>query len=271
MLFYLGRVQPISDQQLPSALEHFDRIAQAIKDRQLILCLDYDGTLTPIVENYDQAIISGDMRLLVEALSDQTPVAIVSGRDISFIQQHMRIANAYYAGSHGFDISGPDGFRNELDEAKAMIPTFDRVEEELRAQFPPSTKVEIERKKYAMAVHYRNADPALVPGVKEKVDSIIRKFKGLKAGKGKMVIELRPILDWHKGKAVELLVDRLDRKNNAYVIYIGDDVTDEDAFRSIKSGARILVGTHEEATVADHSLKDVGEVAQFLQLLKDVL
>ncbi|MDQ3100506.1 MAG: trehalose-phosphatase [Bacteroidota bacterium] len=258
-----------SSDQLPSALEHFDRIASKFKDRQLIVCLDYDGTLTPIVEQYDQAIVNEEMRALVQELSAKVTVAIVSGRDVAFIQKHMRIADAFYAGSHGFEIIGPNAFHNELDEAKDVIPIFDRVEEELRALFPSSSKVEIERKKFAMAVHYRNAPPELVPEVKNKVDAIIGKHDSLKAGRGKMVIELRPAMDWHKGKAVEVIVDRLDRNNNAYVIYIGDDVTDEDAFRSITNGTGILVGSHGEATAAEYGLNDVGEVKSFLQMLNE--
>lgn len=259
-----------STDHLPSALEHFDRIAERIKGRHFILCLDYDGTLTPIVQNHKDAIITGEMREKVHGISEKIPVAIISGRDISFIKEHVGLPEAYYAGSHGFEIIGPAGFHHELEEAERTMPIMDRVQQELSEAFPRSTGVELERKKFALAVHFRNADEAMVPLVRAKVAQVLDRYRELRSGKGKMVIELKPALDWHKGRALEVIVQQLDPKGEAVVAYIGDDVTDEDAFRAIGKGFGILVGAHEEPTSADHGLKDVAEVGEFLGRLKDL-
>jgi trehalose 6-phosphate phosphatase len=254
--------------QLPSALTAFDRIAEQIKGRRFILCLDYDGTLTPIVQDYTRAIITPEMRDLVHQLARKIPVAIISGRDVTFIREHMQLQEAYYAGSHGFEITGPDGYSHELEEANAALPVLARAEEEMKAFAPEVPGMEIERKKFAMAVHFRKMKEELQPVVRRKVDEVLATYPQLKSGKGKMIIELKPAINWHKGKALETIVQQLDPRGEAMVAFIGDDVTDEDAFRVLKEdGLGIFVGMHDEPTAANYRLEDVEQVGEFLREL----
>ena len=258
--------------QLPSALTEFDRMAARLADRHLILCLDYDGTLTPIVENYNEAIISDHMRDLVQQLARKIPVAIISGRDVSFVKQHMRLPEAFYAGSHGFEIVGPENYRHELEEAERAIPLLDRAEEQLREFAAGIAGVEIERKKYAMAVHFRKANEEGRARAIQKVKQLLELSDGLIAGEGKMLLELKPAIDWHKGKALETIVEQLDPTGEAVVAFIGDDVTDEDAFRVLrKEDIGIFVGVHDRSTAASYRLNDVPEVGQFLGRLIEVV
>ncbi|MEX0968634.1 MAG: trehalose-phosphatase [Bacteroidia bacterium] len=256
-------------EDLPSALENFDRLAGGIGNEGVVLCLDYDGTLTPIVADYTKAIISDKMREQVRKAAAAFPVAIISGRDIFFIKEKVNLDGIFYAGSHGFEIEGPDNFRHELKEAEALLPVLDDIENKLNQELKQFKGVKIERKKYALAVHYRNASEADVPAVNLIIDKVLSLNNKIEKGRGKKVIELKPRIKWNKGKAVEMIAKQLGAE---MIIYIGDDVTDEDAFRSITNGVGILAGTHDEPfTAADYSLRDVDEVQEFLKKLSENL
>ncbi|MDX5348755.1 MAG: trehalose-phosphatase, partial [Hymenobacteraceae bacterium] len=119
---------------------------------------------------------------------------------------------------------------------------------------------------YAIAVHYRNVPPEQEEFVKKTVYDELENHKELKPGPGKKIIELKPNLDWHKGRAVEWLLQELKlNKPEILPIYIGDDLTDEDAFATLQPyGLTILVGEHDEQTAAQFRLENVEEVMQFL-------
>ncbi len=254
--------------ELPSAQDHFDQIMQLLSGQSGILCLDYDGTLSPIVEDYNKAVISDSMRNEVKRLSVKIPVAIVSGRDISYIKKNVNLDGLYYAGSHGFEMEGPDNFQHELKEAEALLPVFDEVEQQLQEALADISGSAVERKKYAVAVHFRKVAENKKRLVEEAVDKILGTHSELIKGHGKKVIEIRPAIEWHKGKAVELIFQTIGGTEGAgAVVYIGDDVTDEDAFRVIENGAGILVGSHSEPTAATYVLKDVNAVEHFLKQL----
>ncbi len=259
-------------EDLSSALAQFKHIATQLSQRPLILCLDYDGTLTPIVEQFDQAIISEAMRQTVHELAQKAPVAIVSGRDNTFIRQHVRLDNVYYAGSHGYQISGPGNYQYEMEQAREMLPVLDRLETTLQGQLDDIEGAALERKRFALAVHYRNVAPGEREEVKQRVQQALREYPELKKGGGKMVLEIQPDLDWNKGKAVQLIIERIaDREKGVCPIYIGDDLTDEHAFRALQNynGIGILVGDHGAATHANFSLTDVKEVQTFIQQIQN--
>jgi trehalose-phosphatase len=97
----------------------------------------------------------------------------------------------------------------------------------------------------------------------------VTQFSQYKLTSGKKVFELRPSIDWHKGKAVQVITNEIyGNTADSYPVYIGDDLTDEDAFRAIKGwGAGILVGVEGQPTLADYSLKDTTEVGEFIERL----
>ena len=89
--------------------------------------------------------------------------------------------------------------------------------------------------------------------------------KKIRLSLGKKVLEVRPNLDWHKGKAVLTLLKGVKK---ALPVYLGDDVTDMDAFRAIKGkGISIFVGGMKKNITADYFLKDTCEVASFIKKL----
>jgi trehalose-phosphatase len=251
--------------ELPDAIDQFNQITKNWKRKKIFLFLDYDGTLSPIVEEFDKAFLSDDMRKMVNEVSKLCQTAIVSGRGMDDVKKRVRIKELYYAGSHGFEISGPDNFYYEIEKARKLIPSLDNIEKELRQTFIHIEGVKFERKKFALAVHYRQAPDREVPNIKQRVNKIVKNYPGITKGRGKKVIEIKPNVYWNKGKALNHLLGVLNNRNEpAYVMYIGDDITDEDAFLHIREGAGILVGSHGELTFAKYHLRDVEAVKKFL-------
>ncbi|WP_242928246.1 trehalose-phosphatase [Pontibacter vulgaris] len=259
-------------QELPSALEN-NLLKEKLNGKQPAVFLDYDGCLTPIVKDPDQAILSDEMRNVLRQLADVCKVAIVSGRDRQNVKQLVQLDNVYFAGSHGFDISGPGGMHTEPGGASAALPALDASAKVLREKLQSIKGTLVERKRYAIAVHYRNVADENVEQVKQITEEVIAQHPELKKGLGKMVIELKPNLDWHKGKAVLWLMEALELNEQVTMpLYIGDDITDEDAFATLQDrGITILVGEHDEKTAATYRLKDVDEVKQFLDQLLHTL
>ena len=255
-------------QTLPSALNSLGVIKNLLKKKQVIIFLDYDGTLTPIVERPEWAQLSQNMRNAVQRLSKKYRVAIVSGRDLQDIRNQVAIEGLLYAGSHGFDISGPDGDM-ELQQGADYLPALERAEKALTNALAKIPGTQIERKKFAIAVHFRRADIKDVPSVEAIVDTIAAQTQGLRKTGGKMIFELRPDIDWDKGKALQWILMQLGMDgDNVCPIYIGDDLTDEDAFCVLQTrGLAILVSNEQRLTAAGYVLKDPQEVGLFLERL----
>jgi trehalose-phosphatase len=257
-------------QELPSALYERNHLFFRMGNKKPAIFFDYDGTLTPIVSQPEDAILDDEMRETVKKTATHFPVAIVSGRDTNDIKELVNLDELVYAGSHGYHIIGPDNLYLEHEEAQAILPLLDQLEKSLKMELKPQIKgSKIDRKKYAIAVHYRNVEDGDVKKLKEYVKETVANDNRLKLGKGKKVLEIKPSIDWHKGKAVHWLLDRLNLDNgNNIPIYFGDDVTDEDAFREIiDDGIGIIIGEHDHPTAAHYSLKDEKEVALFLSYL----
>jgi len=238
-----------------------------LEAKQPALFLDYDGTLTPIVARPELAIFDESVRRTLAALAARCPVAIVSGRDRADVQRLVGLDELIYAGSHGFDVRGPS---LRLEHGAAFLPDLDSAEAELRLSLARITGALMERKTYALAVHVRGVAPnSAVAAVEAAVDAALSRHVRLRKGTGKMVFELLPRLDWHKGKAVLHILEAL-RLSAAHVlpIYIGDDRTDEDAFAALAGrGVGILVADSPRPTAAYYTLRNPGEVHRFLQHL----
>ncbi|MFP4163422.1 MAG: trehalose-phosphatase [Chitinispirillaceae bacterium] len=265
----VGPQQKRSLEEIPSALERFDDLSSKFDAHEIMALLDYDGTLTPIVERPELAIMSEEMRNSVGSLSEVTRVAVVSGRDLRDVRNLVNLDNLYYSGSHGFEIVTPQNTSMELDEAKARVASIDGVEKDCEGILSGIEGALVERKKFALAIHYRQVSDENVERVKKAVQEIASAYPDLKLTYGKKVIEFRPDLPWDKGKAVEWIMTKLFPQGNALPLFIGDDITDEDAFREIKDwGISVLVGNHGEPSFADYKLDSTRDVKKFLEILK---
>ncbi len=254
---------------LPHAIDTIGEIIRTIGNRKPAFFLDYDGTLSPIVKNPEDAILSDKARAIIQQLAKDYTVALVSGRDRADVKGKVNLENLIYAGSHGFDITGPDGLEMQYEGGVQALPALDKAEKNLLEKLKTISGARVERKKYAIAVHFRNVAEEEVPAVKSAVYEELEQHDNLKKGGGKMILELKPDIDWHKGRAIRWLLDALNLNEEQYTpLFIGDDATDEDALEAIEAdGTGILVGSHGEQTAASYRLNDTDEVALFLEQL----
>lgn len=254
---------------LRSALDMRSALASSWGDRSLAVFLDYDGTLTPIVDDPAAAVLSPAVRATLEALADRWPVAILSGRDRADVEARVGVSDLFYAGSHGLDIAGR-GLRRVPPEVDRALPELDAVLGRLIERVGDVPGVLFERKRFSLAVHHRMIeDPEDVGRVERAVDAALVGTH-LRRREGKRVIELLPDIEWDKGRALRwiLEVQGLD-PHRTFPIHIGDDETDEDAFAALAGiGAGIRVGSPVASTLAEWYVRDPDEVAELLAWLE---
>ena len=261
--------------ELTHAIANYDILDRRLEGKRPAVFLDYDGTLTPIVERPENAIISEKMRESVRSLAERCPVCVVSGRDRPVVQELMGLNNLIVAGSHGFDIWSPDHGSIEHEEGGGDFENLlAKVRARLHEVMDPIDGALVEPKKTSVAAHFRLVSEGERHKVKGVVDEILAAHPDrLKVTPGKMVYEIQPKIDWDKGKAVLYLLEALDlNRDDVIPIYLGDDITDEDAFRALKGrGIGIFVGRARDpevggrTTAADYVLNTTEEVGRFLE------
>lgn len=264
----------------PSALRTFDQIINSSKGKQIVMFLDYDGTLSPIVDDPDRAFMSEQMRAAVKQVAKYFPTAIVSGRCRDKVYSFVKLAELYYAGSHGMDIKGPtEGPKYRTGKnavifqpASEFLPMIDEVYKELLEKTKSTPGAKVENNKFCVSVHFRCVDEKSWTSLAEQVRSVIKDYPKLRLTQGRKVLEIRPTIKWDKGKALEFLLDSLGFANCSDVlpVYIGDDRTDEDAFKVLRDrgqGFGILVSKTPKETNASYSLSEPSEVKDFLDRL----
>jgi len=261
---------------LPHALTDQDELERRLAGRRPVVFLDYDGTLTPIVDRPEDAVISESMRDAVRGLAARSTVCVVSGRDRPVVQELMGVDDLVVAGSHGFDIWSPEGGSIQHDAAAGSEELLDRVTARLRDELDPIEGALVEPKKASVAAHYRLVADEERPVVHAVVERVLADHPDeLKVTPGKMVYELQPKLDWDKGKAVLYLLEALDLEADDVVpFYLGDDITDEHAFEALAGrGIGVFVGRAGDpevggrTTAAHFVLDSPEEVERFLDTL----
>ncbi|KAI3720609.1 hypothetical protein L2E82_31599 [Cichorium intybus] len=269
----------------PSAISSFQRMINASKGKQIVVFLDYDGTLSPIVCDPDRAFMSDQMRAAVREVSKHFPTAIISGRSREKVYSFVKLNEVYYSGSHGMDTMGParenksyddkyqyktiDEEGNELivfQPAKDFLPALQKMLVEMTEKTKNIQGVVIEDNRFCLSVHYRHVKDEDYEKLEEEVESVLENYPEFHMTRGKKVMEVRPSIEWNKGHALEYLLDNLGF-DNVLPIYIGDDRTDEDAFKVLRErgeGFPIVVSSKPRDTMAFHSLHDPSEVLSFL-------
>ncbi|CAN6174118.1 unnamed protein product [Urochloa humidicola] len=264
----------------PSALGKFEQIVAASEGKRIVMFLDYDGTLSPIVDDPDAAFMSETMRMAVRSVAKHFPTAIVSGRCRDKVFGFVKLAELYYAGSHGMDIKGPAKASSRHAKAKAkrgvlfqpaseFLPMIEEVHEKLDEATRCIPGAKVENNKFCVSVHFRCVDEKMWGELSEAVKGVLREYPKLRLTQGRMVFEVRPTIKWDKGKALEFLLESLGFADcsNVLPVYIGDDRTDEDAFKVLRrrgQGVGILVSKHPKETSASYSLQEPAEVMEFL-------
>ena len=269
-------VSGASTGELPHALRDGEELTRRLGERGPAVFLDYDGTLTPIVDRPEDAVISETMRAAVRGLAERCPVCVVSGRDRRVVQDLMGVDDLIVAGSHGFDIWSPSEGTLQHEAGGGFEELIERVTVQVREQADPIQGSLVEPKKASVALHYRLVADSDRPAIAAIVDRVLAEHPGeLKVTPGKMVYEIQPKLEWDKGKAVLYLLEALGLDRDDVVpLYLGDDITDEDAFSALSGrGVGIFVGRADDPEVGDRGtaaafvLDSIEEVERFLDTL----
>lgn len=231
---------------------------------------DYDGTLAPIVDRPSDAELSPEIRKSLGRLVDFCPVGIVSGRELDDLKSQVGVKNVYYSGNHGYEISGPD-IEFVKEGAKKAAPAISQIVEGVRERTKSMEGVLIEDKTYTASIHFRLVKDEDLSKLKKIFNQEIESYRSkgvVEVNCGKKVFEIRPSGEWNKGKAVSLLRQITGFEEETLPVYLGDDITDEDAFFTLnQEGLGILVSDQERETAADFRLNDVDEVKVFLENL----
>jgi trehalose 6-phosphate phosphatase len=255
---------------LKHLFKHWKNLSSELRKKRIILFLDYDGTLTPIVKKADEAIIPQATKKLLRDLSAYVKLAVISGRALSDLEKMVGVKGIIYSGNHGLEIDGPkikfsmplsSGYKNLLRQIKF------RLEKRLAG----IKGFILEDKGKSLSLHYRLVDRkwlSRVQNIFHEATIFAAVKKKIKIRPGKRVWEIRPPLVWDKGKIVLWLLVRekfASGDKPLLPIYAGDDTTDEDAFRALKNkGMTIFVGRPKKS-YARYYLNNCKEVAQFLK------
>lgn len=253
--------------RLPHAGEMLGEWSDAwARSGRLLLLLDFDGTLAPIVDRPEMAALPSETRAALERLLGISGVqaAVVSGRGMADARERAGIDGVPYAGNHGMEIEGPNVHRVH-PEAAAARPALTDVRDRISERLAGIDGVIVEDKGLTLSIHYRLVSRDRVQEVREAVHEACSGAESLRVTEGKEVLEIRPRVDWDKGKAVEFLLDHFEPAPGVPVLYIGDDTTDEDAFAALRRRGRgdgvVVADPPPPSTAATAYVRDPGEVA----------
>ena len=249
-------------------------IAARLGGSPLVVMLDVDGTLAPIVARPEDAAVSPITRAILEKLVAMPNVylVLVSGRAASDANAIVRVPGVWTVGNHGFEIVSPTGELETDPDLADQSAAIAQAARELEPIVARVTGAKLENKRWTLSVHYRLAARDAVPPLRAEVERIAMGLR-LRMTDGKEIVEVRPVANIHKGTAVVLLGERLHAfDKHASVVFVGDDRTDEDAFRSLRArfprAVTIRVDeSGEDTTAAEIRLRDPAAVHDFLDWL----
>ncbi len=209
--------------------DHLELVEKLLACSRVGLFSDFDGTLTPIVDDPAEAALSPSSQELLRHLAIGLDlVALVSGRSVQDLRQMAGVEGIIYIGNHGLE-RWVRGGAETLEEAVPFGPSIQQVIEAVHGLSLPG--LHLEDKAETLSIHYRGvgnpprARVAILDLVSDKARSL-----GLRVTEGKMVIEVRPPLEMNKGLALESLVSEYSLTGG---LMLGDDLTDVDAFRAV--------------------------------------
>lgn len=238
-----------------------------------IIMLDVDGTLAPIAPRPEDAGVPPETQRVVATLASRPDlvVALVSGRSARDAKRMVGVSNVWVLGNHGAESITPSGD----EQVDPLVAPYESAIAQARATLEPLLAsvagVIVEDKRWTLSVHFRQADPQGVPHLRSTVEGVAVQ-NGLRVHDGKMVLEVRPPAKVDKGTAVMKLADRLGGlAEGASLLFIGDDRTDEDAFRLLRQrlpqAVTVRVADEAAETAAEFLADDPPAIRSFLELL----
>ncbi|MEE8464851.1 MAG: trehalose-phosphatase [Dehalococcoidia bacterium] len=241
---------------------------------RVLLLFDYDGTLTPIAARPEDATLPDETRRMLSALAgmERFVVGVVSGRGLADLEAMVSLPALVYAGNHGLEMKGR-GMDFVHPEAQALEASLAEAALLLERELAMVPGILVDNKRLTLTVHFRNVPDSYAAQVESTVAGATAPYVAagqMKITRGKKVIEVRPNLDWGKGKAVEKIRDYCG--DSPLPVFFGDDQTDEEGFAAVQGagGIAVFVGPARDSTQALHRVDSPAEVQQVLGLLAKV-
>jgi trehalose 6-phosphate phosphatase len=233
----------------------------------LLLCTDFDGTLAPITDDPDGAEITpaNDDALRALAGREDSRVAVVSGRGVEDVAARVGIEGLAYAGNHGLELTR-DGRTTTHPIAADRKGGIEALLADLGERLDGVENCVFEDKGVTATVHYRGVAPENAERVEAAVAAAMEVHgEGLHCSSGKEIFEIGPAIPWDKGRVISLLAE--DTPEKWIAAYLGDDTTDETAFRALgEDGISVFIGD-EGDTAARYRVADPEGVARFFEWL----
>lgn len=233
----------------------------------LLLCLDFDGTLTPLVDDPADVHLAPHMERVLRALAqhERVSVSLISGRNRNELQGHVGMPDVIYAGNHGLEISGP-GFVFIEPKAAAQTESLKRLAAALAKEVQAIDGAFLEDKGLTLSVHYRLVNAPQRGKVRRVVEAgLADADHPYRMTQGDQVYEIRPAMDWNKSSAVAWIKDQVGQPD-ALLVYVGDDATDEDVFAAFPHEITVKVADTTD-TAAHYHLEGPADVRRFLEWL----
>ncbi len=231
-----------------------------------LLGLDFDGTLAPIAKHPRHAAVPRDtLRVLSNlARGGKMKIAVVSGRSVKDVKSKLGVPGVFYGGNHGLEIFGPKlrWVHPALQRSRSELSALSRG---LRAGLKDLHGVWVENKGASLSVHYRGANAGAVAPARRIVRRMHEKSRRrFRLMPGKKVWDIVPRLKWSKGDAL-LRIARLSGSRK--MIFIGDDRTDEEGFKTLGARALSVRVGKEGPSAAQFFLRDYRQVHALLEFL----
>ena len=224
--------------------QHLDEIRERIEAAPaLAICLDFDGTLAPLADHPNQVYLEDRARQRLAALQacPDVTLAVVSGRELVDLEESVDLPGIVYAGNHGLEISGPECAFVEPTVLEHR-PSLKELTENLGTRLREIPGAWVEDKGLTASVHFRNVTQANEEAVRRLVHGALANTSHpFLVTNGEKVFDIRPRVYWNKGDAVNWIRAHA-ADPNALALYIGDDLTDEDAFAALPDDITIKVG-----------------------------
>jgi trehalose 6-phosphate phosphatase len=241
---------------------------------RVLLCCDLDGTLAPIAPHPSRARVPAATRAILRRLADHPRVslAFISGRRLADARRLVGIRGAYYAGNHGLELAGP-GMRAVDPAARRARPALRGAARRLARRLQQIPGAWLEDKGLTLSVHTRQATArgrTEAARLVRQVAGPLQRSGRLRFARGKMVWDIRPAAVGDKGTAIERLAGRLaSTRRRLLIVCLGDDRTDEDAFRAVnrRRGLSLRVGPSALDTRAGYRLRAQSQVLPWLTRL----
>lgn len=256
----------------PDVRRAADAIGRIARTHHLLLLFDFDGTLCPFHPDPSAVWLADDRRDQLLTIARRATIAVVSGRRLDDVRRRAGLpTTTFCAGLHGLEIEG-GGEQFVHPDASAATELLRSLEGALGRAVGGLSGVFVEAKSISLVAHFRSASAAVAARARDELLAVARPHvEGgrLRVMPGAAMVELLPNISWNKGDAVEWIYQRV-RAQHADVtcVYVGDDVTDEDAFRVLRNRG-LSIAASDRVSGADFKIDGPDDVGQLLATLAE--